>query len=263
FTKEPTTLYNPFGMLLHLKSRGEYFPYWYQSGTPSFLAELIKKQRINVANLGKLEIDCADLRECDAARLDAIGILYQSGYLTITGYEERRDRFILDYPNIEVKSAFAKTLIGLHLGVQTEPARSLFADLPHYLVAGKIRAALRAISECLASIDYEITQPLEFYYETAIVLIFRIFGLDCRPEVRLAAGRIDALVETSAYAYCFEFKLDNDAEAALAQINRKGYLTPWRGSGKKLFKVGVGIDRGIRSIGNVEIRVVRARGGEG
>jgi hypothetical protein len=75
-----------------------------------------------------------------------------------------------------------------------------------------------------------------------------MLGLSCRSEVRIAAGRIDTLVETKNYAYCFEFKLDGTAEEALRQIETKDYLLPWMGSGKQLFKIGVNFDYKKRNI---------------
>jgi hypothetical protein len=83
-----------------------------------------------------------------------------------------------------------------------------------------------------------------------------MLGLRCRSEVRIAAGRIDSLVETPKYIYCFEFKLDQNREgtaaAALAQIDAKEYLTPWHGSGKTLVKVGVSFDYEKRNIAELK-----------
>ena len=101
----------------------------------------------------------------------------------------------------------------------------------------------------LASVPYDIISGSENYYQTAIYLIFTMLGFDCRSEVRIAAGRIDTLVETKSLVYCFEFKLDKSAEEALAQIDSKEYLLPWAGSGKRLFKVDVDFDHGKRNIG--------------
>jgi hypothetical protein len=108
----------------------------------------------------------------------------------------------------------------------------------------------------LAVIPYDIIKETENYYQTAIHLIFTILGFNCRSEVRIAAGRIDALVETKRFVYCFEFKLDKSADEALAQIDTKEYLLPWNGSGKKLFKVGVDFNREQRNIGGWKHEVV-------
>jgi hypothetical protein len=76
-----------------------------------------------------------------------------------------------------------------------------------------------------------------------------MLGLNCRSEVRIAGGRIDTLVETEDYVYCFEFKLNGTAEEALRQIDSNEYLLPWQGSGKRLFKIGVSFDFEKRNIG--------------
>ena len=111
-----------------------------------------------------------------------------------------------------------------------------------------------AIRQYLASVPYDIIEETEKYFQTAVHLMFTMFGLNCRSEVRIAAGRIDTLVETKDYIYCFEFKLDKSADEALAQIDTKEYLLPWEGllnksGGKKLFKVGVNFDSEKRNIG--------------
>jgi hypothetical protein len=133
--------------------------------------------------------------------------------------------------------------------VSKESANTLFNKLPDSLLDGDIGGAIDALRQLLASVPYDIIKETENYYQTAVHLIFTIFGLKCRSEVRIADGRIDTLVETSNFVYCFEFKLDKSADEALAQINSKDYLLPWTGSGKKLFKVGVDFDSEKRNIG--------------
>jgi hypothetical protein len=107
---------------------------------------------------------------------------------------------------------------------------------------------MQALPPFFASIPYDIQLRDEKYYQTIVHLIFRMMGLQCRSEVRIAAGRIDTLVETAKYVYCFEFKLSGTAKEALEQIDRNDYLLPWTGSGKRLFKVGVSFDYEKRNI---------------
>jgi hypothetical protein len=126
---------------------------------------------------------------------------------------------------------------------------ALAVKLPKALAKGDIEAAMNALPPFFASIPYDIQLKDEKYYQTVIHLIFRMLGLYCRSEVRTAAGRIDTLVETGKYVYCFEFKLEGTAEDALAQIDSKEYLLPWEGSGKTPIKVGVSFDYGKRNIG--------------
>jgi len=249
FSKSPLTVYNPFGLLQHFDDEGEFRPYWYETGSPSFLIKLIQTQKINILNLNNLRIGYENFYKFDIESMDAVTVLYQSGYLTISDYDQEREKFVLDYPNLEVRSSFSKSLIGQYLMVSKESANTLFNKLPDSLLDGDIGGAIDALRQLLASVPYDIIKETENYYQTAVHLIFTIFGLKCRSEVRIADGRIDTLVETSNFVYCFEFKLDKSADEALAQINTKDYLLPWTGSGKKLFKVGVDFDREKRNIG--------------
>ena len=249
FSEEPLTVYNPFGLLNHFKKKGKFSPYWYDTGSPSFLVNLITKQKINIANLSNMRIGYDSFRKYDIQSMDATAVLYQSGYLTISDYDEDEEEFVLDYPNLEVRSSFAKSLIRQYLNTTQDNADALILDLPKAFKNGDIEGAMNALRRFLASVPYDIIKETENYYQTAVHLIFTIFGLKCRSEVRIADGRIDTLVETSNFVYCFEFKLDKSADEALAQINSKEYLLPWTGSGKKLFKVGVDFDREKRNIG--------------
>jgi hypothetical protein len=108
---------------------------------------------------------------------------------------------------------------------------------------------MQTLVSFFASIPYDIQLKDEKYYQTMVHLVFRMLGLRCRSEVRIAAGRIDTLVETKGYVYCFEFKLSGTAEDALKQIEDKVYLLPRQGSGKRLIKVGVVFDHEKRNIG--------------
>jgi hypothetical protein len=116
------------------------------------------------------------------------------------------------------------------------------------LADGNIDGAMNALRTIFASIPYGIQLRDEKYYHTIVHLVFRMLGLFCLSEVQTAAGRIDSLVETKEYVYCFEFKLNGSAAEALEQIESREYLLSWSGSGKKLFKVGVSFDYEKRNI---------------
>ena len=249
FSKKPLTVYNPFGLLNHFQNKGEFLPYWFETGTPTFLIKIIIDQKINILDLNKMRVAYADFRKYDIENMAAEPLLYQSGYLTIAGYDEKRNRFILDYPNEEVSASFAQSLIKHYLRVPQGNSRSLFVNLPDAFYDGEPEQAIEALRSFLASIPYDLIKESENYYQTAVHLVFTMLGLNCRSEVRIASGRIDTLVETESYVYCFEFKLNGTAEEALAQIDSKEYLLPWEGSGKQLFKIGVEFDRAKRNIG--------------
>jgi len=249
FSEKPLTVYNPFGLLNHFDKNGKFQPYWYETGTPTFLINLIFKQKINIFDLSKMRIGYEDFNKYDIETMRAEPLLYQSGYLTISDYDEDKNRFTLDYPNDEVRSSFSKALLEQYLQPSVESSRGFNTKLVNALIKGEVDGAMESLRTFLASIPYDIIKEKENYYETAIHLIFTMLGFDCRSEVRIAAGRIDTLVETKRNVYCFEFKLSGTAEEALGQIDAKEYLLPWSGSGKRLFKVGVGFDYEKRNIG--------------
>jgi hypothetical protein len=253
FTEKSLTVYNPFGLLNHFQKGGKFQPYWYNTGTPTFLVNLIIKQKVNILDLHDMYVRYEDFSKYDIETMRAEPLLYQSGYLTITDYDEERNRFTLDYPNEEVRSCFAKSLLEQYFQVSEEQKRSLSNRLPDALYDGDVATAIDVLRQFFASIPYDIIKDTENYYQTAIHLIFTMMGFNCRSEVRIASGRIDTLVETKNLVYCFEFKLDSSAEEALEQINSKDYLLPWKGSGKKHFKVGVVFDTKKRTIGDWKV----------
>jgi len=254
FSEKPLRVYNPFGLLSHFGKKGKFASYWYETGTPTFLVKLILGQKINIVELGNLRVGFDDFRKYDIENMSAAPLLYQSGYLTISDYDEKRERFTLDYPNDEVRSCFAKSLLEHYAPAPELSSGSLPMRLYDALLDGDVDSAMDALKRFFAAIPYDIIKESENYYQTAIHLIFTMLGLRCRSEARIAAGRIDALVETDELVYCFEFKLCKGggkpcAEEALAQIDAKEYLLPWEGSGKRLVKVGVSFDSEKRNIG--------------
>jgi hypothetical protein len=252
FSEKQVKVYNPFGLLKHFDEDGKFLSYWYDSGSPSFLIKLIAKRKVNVLNLNNLQVRYEDFTKYDIENLKIEPLLYQSGYLTIVDYDEERERFTLDYPNTEVRSSFAKSLLSQ---VSEGISRSLYAQLPDALIDGDIDTAMNALKTFFASIPYDLFTNKENYYQTVIHLIFTMLGINSRSEVRISSGRIDTLVELKNIVYCFEFKLNGTAKEALKQIDANEYLVPWNGSGKKLFKVGVSFDQKKRNIGEWEVVV--------
>jgi hypothetical protein len=249
FSKANGTVYNPFGLLNHFFNHGDFQTYWFSTGTPTFLITLIERQKIDILTLERKAFTLASLQKFNVDNMDALAVLYQSGYLTIVDYDEEFNEYTLDYPNEEVRSAFAGALLEQYLSVPGQEVTALAIKLPKALSKGNIEGAMQLLPPFLASIPYDIQLKDEKYYQTIVHLIFRMLGLYCRSEARIAAGRIDTLVETKGRIYCFEFKLNGTAEEALAQIDNKEYLLPWEGSGKELVKVGVSFDYGKRNIG--------------
>jgi hypothetical protein len=272
FSESSLTVYNPFGLIKHFMDDGKFMPYWFESGSPTFLYQLMKNQNYDIVDLENTEIPLSAFTNFDIEGMQLVPLLYQSGYLTIREYNTDTNMIKLGFPNEEVWSAFSQQLIVyMYPGARD----SFYGKFPGYLIEGQPAEAMELLHRFLSGIPYDVHEDTERYYHGIIDLIFRMFGMNTRSEVRIASGRIDTLVETRRNIYCFEFKLnkadgepgsaaDSDikqqgshahytAKDALEQIDSKEYLTPWKGSGKKLHKIGVIFDSSKRNISEWEI----------
>lgn len=256
FSDSKVSVYNPFGLLKHFDS-GRFMPYWFESGTPTYLIKLLDDQKIDVLTLKDTIVSPASFNKYDSENIEAVPLLYQAGYLTIVNYNEFSNNYSLDYPNTEVRAAFSDELASKYLKVSQTKKDSMLAHLIEYLYYGNIESAIeKAIIPFMAEIPNNLAIRKEKYFQTIFHIIFNMLGIRCRSEVSIATGRIDSLVETPNFVYCFEFKLDGTAEEALRQIDAKEYLTPYTGTDKTLFKIGVSFDFKQRKIKEWKIVVV-------
>jgi hypothetical protein len=247
FSEDPLTVYNPLGLLKHFYSGGKYSDYWYESATPSFLVDLIAGHKINILDLNDMRVTQSDFGKYNIDNLEPLPLLCQTGYLTITGYDAKLNEYTLGFPNVEVHASFAGSLLQHYLGPSNTGDR-LDMKFIRSVVHGDLDTAMNTLRRFFAAIPYEIIVEKEKYFQTVVHVVFTMLGFNCRSEVQIADGRIDSLVETPDFVYCFEFKLNGGADAALAQIDSKEYTCPWTGSGKKVFKVGVSFDYEKRNI---------------
>jgi hypothetical protein len=201
--------------------------------------KLLKEQKIDLMNLEKFELGAYEFANFNIDNLDALPMLYQTGYLTIIDFNKEENFYTFDYPNLEVKTAFAKSLMTDCIGKSYTDRVAFTTVVPRLLRAGNIDAVMEHVKSFLAGIPYDLAIANERYYQTVVHVLFRMLGFDTDSEIRIAKGRIDTKVETKNNVYCFEFKLNGTAQDAIDQINSKEYLTPYLTSGKNLFKVGV------------------------
>ena len=162
FSKKPLKVYNPFGLLNHFEN-GNFSPYWYETGTPTFLTKLIAGQKINVLDLSGMQVVDSDFRKYDIENMRAEPLLYQSGYLTIKDCDEEFDLYTLDFPNVEVRSCFANSLLKQYLQSGKETADALNARLSQALLTGSVEDAISALRRFFAAIPYDIIKESENY----------------------------------------------------------------------------------------------------
>ena len=242
-------IYNPFSILNVLDST-MFENYWFASGTPTFLAEMLKKTDFDLRELDGIEVSAASLSDDRANINNPVPMIYQSGYLTIKKYDERFQIYTLGFPNDEVKYGFLNFVTPFYTPVAESETSFYIGKFIHELESGDVDAFLTRLRAFFAGISYELNNRTERHYQTIFYLVFKLMGQFAETEVRSAKGRADAVVKTDAYIYVFEFKLDGSADQALAQINDRGYLIPYTVDGRKLVKIGVNFDPAQRNIGD-------------
>ena len=247
FSRRCQPVYNPFSLLLLFK-KYEFRNYWFESGTPTFLVKLLKKQQYDLQQLENLQLSEFGFSTYEIGNLDIIPLLFQTGYLTIKEYESRFQTFTLSYPNYEVKKSFMTYLLHAYSETDLAFSSSTLKKLAMALFNQDLERFFDILSSFLATIDYMLHIKQEKYYQTIFYLIFRLIGLEIQAEVRTNQGRIDAVVETDDAVFIFEFKLDKSATIALAQIKEKKYFAPYLLKEKPLYLVGVSFSMETREI---------------
>ena len=248
-------VYNPFS-LLNVFSDRMFFDYWFQSGTPTFLVQYLKKAHFYLPNL--MEDIYMDLSSLSSYRSDVsspIPILYQAGYLTLKSYDRELSLYQLGYPNDEVKYGFIKNLLPSYTSIYLDSCQQVVAQFYKNVRDGKVDEFMTRLSDLLENIPYssdskEDVTWREQNYQIAVALIFQFMGMYVQTEVHSAKGRADCVVHTQDIIYIFEFKLwsAGTAEEALTQIQEQEYYKPLRLQGKKLVLIGTSFDEEKRNI---------------
>ena len=247
FSKAQTCVYNPVSVGRFLDT-GELSNHWFETGTPSFLIELLKNRSYDIRNLSRLRLDDLGFSVYEVSNVTPEPLLFQTGYLTIKDYDPEYELYTLGYPNREVENAFLRYLIDGFTATRKELAASHLADLRRALNEGDLDGLFRHLRVFFADIPYDIQLRNEKYYQTIFYLVFRIVGLDVDCEVRTEAGRIDAVVKTAARIYVFEFKLHGTAEEALQQIYQRRYYEKYAADAREVLLVGAAFDPETRNL---------------
>ena len=243
-------MFNPFSVL-NTFYKQEFGSYWFQTGTPTFLVELLKKSDYDLRELlDGVEAPASSFTEYRVNADNPIPLIFQSGYLTIKDYDKEFQTYTLAFPNDEVKYGFIDFLVPFYTSLAEEERGFYIGKFVQELRVGNVDAFMKRLRAFFADFPYELNTRTERHYQVVFYLVFKLMGQFTEAEVRSARGRADAVVKTPKYIYVFEFKLDGSAEQALQQIDDKGYLLPYAVDGRELVKVGVDFNAAERNIGN-------------
>jgi len=253
FREETPGIFNPFSVLNCLHTR-RFDNYWFQTGTPTFLVELLKKSDYDLRLLLEgVEMRASAFSEYRMEANNPIPLLYQSGYLTIKGYDKEFALYTLGFPNEEVKYGFVDFITPFYTAVTEDENGFYIGKFVRELRAGDVDAFMNRLKAFFADFPYELNEKTERHYQVVFYLVFKLMGQFCDAEVHSARGRADAVVKTSDYIYVFEFKLNGTTEEALQQIDDKGYLIPYQADGRRLVKVGASFSADERNIAGWEV----------
>jgi hypothetical protein len=246
FSRQEVSVYNPFSILNALGEQ-EFGDYWFTSGTPTFLINLLKQEHYELPALENLEVSPSAFTTFDLEQLRLEALLFQTGYLTIK--DVQNDLYVLGYPNQEVKTAFAESL----LFTAAEPTDGRMSGqmrrLGIHLRQGKLEAFFETLSAIFAAIPYTLNARRdEAYFHTIFYLLLTATGVEATSEVLTSRGRIDLAVEFADRVYVIEFKCGQSAEAALRQIRERGYAARYAQSGKTVTLIGINFDPEQRNL---------------
>ena len=252
FCPDSIGIYNPFS-LLNTFAKRRYGSYWFETGTPTYLVELLKKSDYDLERMTRVETS-ADILDSIFTDDNPIPVIYQSGYLTIKAYDREFGMYTLGFPNREVEDGFMNFLLPYYSGVDKTQSPFEIKQFVRDVRSGDIDGFMERLQSFLAGCPYELARDIELHYQNVLFIVFRLVGLYTEVEYRTSRGRIDLVLQTADYIYVMEFKLDGSAEDALNQIEDRQYALPFATDPRRLFKIGVNFSSRTR---NIEKWVIR------
>ena len=236
FSRSCERVLNPFSTLL-LFDNVQFSNYWFASATPSFLIKLLKENEFDLTRLDGIKISELAFSSYEIENLKIIPILFQTGYLTITGYNKERMEYTLAYPNFEVKNSMTEYLAEAYSFVECELVHGHAWKLIDALQGHDFELFFDTLRIFFANIPYDIHINNEKYYQTIFYLVFSLIGLRVEAEVKTNKGRIDAVI-IDKDIYIFEFKFNGNKDMALKQIKDTKYFEKYQGTDKNTYLFG-------------------------
>ena len=234
-------IYNPFS-LLNAFADGRLDSYWFGSGTPTYLIEMLNKFGVLPSRIGGNEAVAADF-DAPTERMQSVTpLLYQSGYVTIKGYDEMFQIYTLDIPNAEVRIGLMRSLIPYYVTRDTQTTNTTVVNLARALVRGDMDGMLRLLQTFLSTVPYCDRTDYEGHYQQMLYIIFSLLGAYVDVEVRTPMGRVDLVMRTATTLYVVELKLNQSAAAAMQQIDLRNYPERFALCGLPVVKVGINFD---------------------
>ena len=256
FSEDDTPgMYNPFSILnaLDKKKLGSY---WFETGTPTYLVELLKKHNYNLSDLEKEEPTADELNSVDSTSTNPIPVIYQSGYLTIKGYDKRFGLYKLGYPNKEVEEGFVKFLIPYYTTVDKTRSGFEVSLFVREIESKNIDGFMHRLQAFLSNCPYELQPDQERHFQSVMYILTTLCGFYAEVEEHTSKGRMDMTIRTDRYIYVFEFKFNASAEIALKQIKDMGYADKFKEDGREVICIGANYSSEVRNIDSWKVSCI-------
>lgn len=254
FSAKSPDVYNPFSLLNCFSTR-EFGAYWFSSGTPTYLIKMMRKFKVMPTNISKMYAKSSAFDALTENMTAITPLLYQSGYLTIKGYDKFSKLYTLDLPNKEIKVGLFESLLPNYLeGMFAQNGDVAIAQMSVLIRQDNMDGALQLLQTFLGTVPYCNVTNYEGHYQQMLYIIFSLLtGYVVDVEVHTPKGRLDIVMLTHTRLYIIELKLNKNAQAALQQINLKNYAQRFALCGKPVSKVGINFDS---TTGNIEDWVI-------
>lgn len=254
FSSSLSDIYNPYS-INHVFSKEKFDDYWCKSGMPTILSKSLLQNDYKVETLNGKKVSETDLSDLSMFTDNPVPLFYQTGYLTIKAYEERRRRFTLGYPNREVEAGILGNILKVYMRSKDD-RQGIVYDMEDALEEGNPEAFLKILASFLSDIPSQLHKFVgryENYYHTIFYCLTKLIGLDVDAEYSTSDGFIDLLIKTTDYIYIIELKINGTADDAMTQIERKRYATSFESDSRRIIKVGIGFSKETHNISSHKI----------
>lgn len=254
FSASLIDIYNPFSINYALYNC-EIKDYWCESGVPTILALSLMENDYDIKSLVGMKVEEQELRDLSMYTANPVPLFYQTGYLTLKGYDDRRKRFTIGYPNREVEEGIIRNVLDFYVRGKRSSRNTVF-DMEDAFMDGNPEQFVKLLTSFLSGIPSDLRRNVgryENYYHTIFYCIATLIGLNVDAEYATSEGYIDLLVKTENYIYVIELKVNGTAEDAIRQIEEKGYCKPFEADSRKLFRIGIGFSKDTGTISGSEI----------
>ena len=254
FCQESPDIYNPFSLLNALKYK-RVSDFWFKSGTPSYLINIMKRDNFEIPNLDCIETMESGLSVKESYLNNPVALLFEAGYLTIKKYDYEKKLYTLTLPNMEVAEGFSKALMPIYSGCSERECEYLIREMRIAIIDGEAERFMEVLQTFLEGNPYGNTEMArrESYFKNNIYIIFRALGFLPRAEEQTCSARMDVMLMTRRFIYIFELKTDGNISKAMDQIDDKGYARPYAHSNKTIIRIAANYSTKRNNIDGWEI----------